>query len=141
MQNLARTALAISKTSSRLRKVAMLAEYFRALSDDDLRAAAVFFTGRPFPLTDARTLNVGGAAILRSIQEITATSDQQIHDSYLTTGDLGETVANVLAVTENGTDVSAAQVRTVFDELAAAQSAAARQQLLTDLLQKLTPLE
>src|SRR5437868_6467620 len=70
MKQLAETALAISKTSSRLKKVALLSEYFRDLPDDDLRAAAVFFTGRPFPLADARTLNVGGAALLRAIQEI-----------------------------------------------------------------------
>ena len=39
---------------------------FEPLNEDDLRAAAVFFTGRPFALTDARTLNVGWSALMNA---------------------------------------------------------------------------
>jgi DNA ligase-1 len=140
MQQLAETAVAISKTSSRLKKVALLAEYFHDLSDDDLRAAAVFFTGRPFALADARTLNVGGAALLRSIQEISGASDELVHNTYLETGDLGEAAARMLSKVEHA-QWSAAQVRGILDELAQTQGASAKQSLVTDLFRKLTPLE
>ena len=56
MHRFAETAEAIGGTSSKLKKIAFLADYLRTLSEDNLRAAAVFFTGRPFALTDARTL-------------------------------------------------------------------------------------
>src|SRR5688572_13477999 len=130
MQSLAQTAAAISKTSSRLKKIAALADYLRSLPDEDLRAAAVFFTGRPFPLTDARTLNVGWAALLRSIQLITGASDELVHNTYLETGDLGETAGRLLPdVVEP--QLSPARVRIIFDELAQLQGAAAKQALVT----------
>src|SRR5262245_44466540 len=117
MQRLAEAAIAISKTSSRLKKVALLSEYLRSLTDDDLRAAAVFFTGRPFPLTDARTLSVGWAALLRSIQEISGASDDMARDAYLVTGDLGEAAARMLSSGEHS-EWTPTQVRSVFDKLA-----------------------
>lgn len=140
MQRLAETAVAISQTSSKLKKVALLADYFRGLPDEDLRAAAVFFTGRPFPLADARTLNVGWAALLRSVQEISGASDELVHNTYLETGDLGEAAGRMLSRVEH-VQWSPAQVRTILDELASTQGAAAKQAVVTGLLRKLTPLE
>jgi DNA ligase-1 len=140
MQVLASTAAAISKLSSRLKKIALLADYLRGLPDEDLRAAAVFFTGRPFPLTDARILNVGWAALLRSVQEITGASDELVHNTYLETGDLGETAGRLLPEVAQP-QLSPARVRLVFDELAQTQGAAAKQALVTDLLRQLTPIE
>jgi DNA ligase-1 len=140
MQNLASTAAAISKTSSRLKKIALLADYLRGLPDEDLRAAAVFFTGRPFPLTDARILNVGWAALLRSVQEITEANDELVQNTYLETGDLGETAGRLLPEGVQP-QLSPARVRLVFDELAQTQGAAAKQALVTDLLRQLTPIE
>jgi DNA ligase-1 len=140
MQYLAETASSIAKTTSRLKKTTLLAEYLRGLSEEDLRAAAVFFTGRPFPLTDARTLNVGWAGLLRSIQEITGAHDKAVHNTYLETGDLGEVAARLLSrVTEP--QLTPSQVRSVLDQLAETQGAAAKQALVTNLLRQLTPLE
>lgn len=140
MQRLAETAVAISRNPSRLKKVALLAEYFHDLPDEDLRSAAVFFTGKPFPLTDARTLNVGGAALLRSIQEISGASDELVHNTYLETGDLGEAAARMLSRVVQP-KLNPAQIGVAFDELAKTPGASAKQPLVTDLLRKLTPLE
>src|SRR5437899_388075 len=90
MYRFAETAEAIAGTTSKLKKIGFLADYFRTLAEDDLRAAAVFFTGRPFALTDARTLNVGWSALVTAVQEISAASDEDIHQIYLDRGDLGE---------------------------------------------------
>src|ERR1043165_9401146 len=140
MQQLAETAVAISKTSSRLKKVALLAEYLRGLEDDDLQSSAVFFTGRLFPLADARTLNVGGAALLRSVQEISGAGDELVHNAYLETGDLGETAARLLSRVEQP-QLHPAAVQKIFDELAQTQGASAKQLLLTELVRHLPPLE
>src|SRR5262249_55725862 len=96
MKRFADTAETVSKTTSRLRKVSSLADYLRSLPDPDLRAAATFFTGRPFPLCDARTLNVGWAALMRAVQEISGASDADVHDAYLARGDLGEVTERLL---------------------------------------------
>src|SRR5689334_21857271 len=96
MRSFAETAEAIAATSSKLTKIARLADYFRSLDDDDLRAAAIFLTGRPFPLYDARTLNVGWAALGKAIQSISGASDVAMHDAYLERGDLGEVAERLL---------------------------------------------
>src|SRR6185436_11952190 len=97
MKLFAQTADAIAGTTSKLKKIAALAEYLRTLDEPDLRAAAVFFTGRPFALTDARTLNVGWSALMNAVQEISGASGEEIHQIYLDRGDLGEMAERLLA--------------------------------------------
>src|SRR5436190_15352152 len=97
MDRFAQTADAIAATASKLKKIGLLADYLRSLSGDDLRAAAVFFTGRPFALTDARTLNVGGSALVTAVQQLSGASDKAMHEAYSDRGDLGEAAENLLA--------------------------------------------
>src|SRR5262244_3000569 len=97
MRRFAETAEAIAATTSKLKKIGFLAEYFRTLPEDDLRAAAVFFTGKPFALTDARTLNVGWSALVNAVQDLSGASDEDIHQVYLDRGDLGEMAERLLA--------------------------------------------
>src|SRR5687768_8834941 len=96
MRRFAETAEDISSTRSKLAKIKLLSDYICLLPDPDLRAAAIFFTGRPFPLFDARTLNVGWAALARAIQEISGASGQAMHDAYMERADLGEVAEKLL---------------------------------------------
>jgi len=141
MRRFAETAERISQTSSKLAKTATLADYLRSLSDDDLRAAATFFTGRPFPLCDARTLNVGWAALIRAVQEIAGASDDDIHDAYLARGDLGEVAERLLPERAQRPEWTPAQVAAAFAKLAEASGAAAKQAVVTELFRGLTPVE
>src|ERR1051326_5326141 len=97
MRRFAETAEAIAGTTSKLKKIGFLADYFRTLNEDDLRAAAVFFTGKPFALTDARPLNVGWSALVNAVQDLSGASDEDIHQIYLDRGDLGELAEKLLA--------------------------------------------
>src|SRR5262245_38487276 len=140
MQRFAETADAISKTTSRLRKIALLAEYFKSLSAADLHAAATFFTGRPFPQFDARTLNVGWASLIRSVQELSGASDSAIQDAYLERGDLGEAAERLLPTLDRR-ELTPAEVEAVFHRLVEAAGTVAKQTLVTTLLRQLTPAE
>jgi DNA ligase 1 len=142
MRRFAETAEAIAQTTSKLKKIGLLASYLRELPEDDLRAAAVFFTGRPFPLTDARTLNVGWSALISAIQHISGAPDETIHAAYLDRGDLGEVAEQVLA--ERATapaDLSPASVQTRLSELVKISGSANKLPLVVDLLQSLSPAE
>src|SRR5436190_5276423 len=97
MRRFAETAESIAGTTSKLKKIGFLAGYLRTLAEDDLRAAAVFFTGKPFALTDARTLNVGWSALVNAVQDLSGASDEDIHQIYLDRGDLGELAERLLA--------------------------------------------
>src|SRR5262245_55832202 len=101
MRQFAQTADAIAATTSKLKKIAFLAEYLQTLNEDDLRGACVFFTGRPFALADARTLNVGWSALVNVVQQISGASDEDIHQIYLDRGDLGEMAERLLTAPAN----------------------------------------
>src|SRR6516225_690269 len=141
MRRFAETADAIAGTTSKLKKIGFLAGYLRDLSEEDLRAAAVFFTGRPFPLTDARTLNVGWAALMNAVQQISGASDEQIHDIYLARGDLGEMAERLLSLHQSEDRLSPSQVQSKFSDLQKISGASGKLPVLHDLLRALTPSE
>src|SRR2546426_11160546 len=136
-----KTAEAIGGTSSKLKKIAFLADYLRTLSEDNLRAAAVFFTGRPFALTDARTLNVGWSALVDAVQRISGASDEDIHQIYLERGDLGEMAERLLARHAAEASWSPSQVHGIFAELVKISGAANKVPALLDLFRSLTAPE
>src|SRR5262249_28536030 len=47
-------------TGSRLSKRRLVAEFLRSLPSDEVPCAVAFLTGRPFPVSDPRVLNVRG---------------------------------------------------------------------------------
>src|SRR5213594_3702226 len=158
MQRFADTAEAIGGTSSKLKKIAFLADYLRTLSEDNLRAAAVFFTGRPFALTDARTLNVGWSALVTAVQDLSGASDEDIHQIYLDRGDLGEMAERLLASPSGrgrGCEAQARQgeasiraeglnpatVQSKFSDLVKLSGASNKMPAVLDLLRSLAPVE
>ena len=56
-------AEAVAATTKKLEKSALLAAYLPRLSDTDLPIACRFFAGAPFPFSDERVLQVGGAVV------------------------------------------------------------------------------
>ena len=55
----------VAATTRKSEKTALLADYLRSLTPDELPIAAVFLTGRPFPEADQRATGLGWAAIIR----------------------------------------------------------------------------
>jgi DNA ligase-1 len=141
MRLFAQTANAIAGTTSKLKKIGLLAEYLRTLGEDDLRAAAVFFTGRPFALTDARTLNIGWSALMNAVQQISGASDDEIHQTYLDRGDLGEMAERLLMKHQSEGTLSPAEVQNRFAELVNISGSASKMPALLDLFRRLTPEE
>src|SRR5213594_499351 len=161
MHRFAETAEAIAGTSSKLKKIGFLADYLRTLADDDLRAAGVFFTGRPFALTDARTLNVGWSALVTAVQDLSGASDEDIHQIYLDRGDLGEMAERLLASPSGrgrGCEAREAQARqgeasiraeglnpatvqSKFSDLVKLSGASNKMPAVLDLLRSLAPVE
>jgi DNA ligase-1 len=135
------TAGAIAGTTSKLKKIGALAAYLRDLPEDDLRAAAIFFTGRPFALTDARTLNIGWSALINAVQQISGASDEQVHDIYLARGDLGEMAERLLANHHAEGSLTPSQIQMKFADLFALSGATNKLPVLLDLLRALTPEE
>src|SRR5437660_906985 len=139
MRQFAETAEAIAGTSSKLKKIGFLAGYLRMLGEEDFRAAAVFFTGRPFALTDARTLNVGWSALVNAVQDLSGASDEDIHQIYLDRGDLGEMAERLLQ--GSGEGLSPAAIQSKFSGLVKISGASNKMPAVLDLLRSLSPTE
>jgi DNA ligase-1 len=62
----------LEKTPGRLAKVAAAAEYLKRLEPDEIRDGVAFLSGRPFPVSDPRTLDIGAAAFshVRKVPQI-----------------------------------------------------------------------
>jgi DNA ligase 1 len=56
----------LEKTPSRLAKIASAAEYLKRLQPDEIRSGVSFLSGRPFPVSDPRTLDIGPSALFEA---------------------------------------------------------------------------
>ena len=58
----------LETTSSRLAKIAAAADYLRRLQPNEIRPAVAFLSGRPFPVSDPRTLDIGPGAFAHAAE-------------------------------------------------------------------------
>ena len=58
----------LEKTSSRLAKVTGAAAYLKRLEPDEIRHGVAFLSGRPFPVSDPRTLDIGPAGLYHAAE-------------------------------------------------------------------------
>src|SRR5215469_12899114 len=136
MQFFAKTAERIAATTKKLEKTAILAEYLKSTAVDNAAVAAAFFSGRPFPMWEETTLQVGGRQLWQIVSELSGKSDQELTAVYREHGDLGAVAEAVLpnkpgsnaaprsSAPEKGTGdprYSPAKVQSFFREIAAAR--------------------
>jgi DNA ligase-1 len=137
---------AAAATTKKLQKQAILAEYFRTLNDDDLRRAVRFAAGRPFPATDERVLNVGGALVSEVVLEILRLDPRAYHDLVVTSGEIGEGIAKVWDERKvdasrggaAGLSLALGDVSQGFDALASTGAWESKRSILLDLFSRCT---
>ena len=140
MLDFARTAEAIAATSSTLEKSRLLADYLRLLTPEDLRRAAIYMSGQPYGRAERRTLNLGWAAIGRVVGRLSSRRPEELSGLFLKHSDLGDWAFDALAGATHPTPTSLAEVAAALEEIRAARTAVAKQQLLEALLDRLDPL-
>jgi DNA ligase-1 len=136
----ARTAEAIGATSSTLGKARLLADYLRRLDPGDLRRAAIYMSGQPYGRAERRTLNLGWAAISRVVERLSGRDPDELRALFLRHSDLGDWAFEALAGRVHPRPTSLAEVAAALDDVTAARTAAAKQELLAALLDRLDPL-
>jgi DNA ligase 1 len=131
----------LAGTGSKLEKRALMAEYLRALPVAEAGLAALYLAGVPFPETDGRELNVGGALLSRVLAQLSGAGQPTMHAAYLRHGDLGGAAQDLLQTRSVESSLLLPEVAEAFAAIAGASKAAAKQQLTLGLLEKATPLE
>jgi len=144
MYLLAPACEAIARTTKKLEKTQIVADYLRSRSADEAAISAVFLSGRPFPAYDETTLGVGGTQLWKAVQELSGKSEAAMTAAYRRHGDLGAAAFDVLSVTHQpstGQSLNVVQVEQAFRQIAATRGAAAKFKLVRDLLAQAMPLE
>jgi len=137
------TADRIAATSKKLAKTAILAEFFRSVSVEDAAAAAVFFSGVPFPAWEETTLQVGGSILWRIVAELSGKTEAELTHSYRKHGDLGAVAEAVLPDFPELRDRPKAPSETqdFFRQISSCRRPALKAGLTRELLSSITPGE
>jgi DNA ligase-1 len=102
MRKLAETCERIAGTTKRLEKIAIVAGYLQSRSAEEAAVSAVFLSGRPFPVWEETTLQVGGRLLWRIVAELSGKSEAEMTAAYRRLGDLGA-VAGAILPADGGT--------------------------------------
>jgi DNA ligase-1 len=136
----ATTAEAIKATPAKLEKIALLRNYLASLSsDEDAALAALFFTARPFPQSDPRTLTLGWSLIRRAVLEVSRLTVADFRQTYLRYSDSGDTAEALLTGRTQPEPFLLTQAAELFAAIAAARGPAAKLDLFQSCLARLTP--
>jgi len=140
MIRLAQACERIAATAKKLEKTAIVAEYLQLRSLEEAAVSAVFLSGRPFPVWEETTLQVGGSLLWRIVAELSGKAEDDLTASYRQHGDLGA-VANAVLPHHRNPDLCVLQVERKFRAIASTRGVAAKGALVRELLSAVTPLE
>ncbi|HKS73242.1 MAG TPA: ATP-dependent DNA ligase [Terriglobales bacterium] len=140
MRRLAELCERIGATTKKLEKAGLVADYLRSCDPKEARVSAVFLSGRPFPVWEETTLQVGGASLWRLVAELSGKSEAEMTEAYRRLGDLGAVAGDVLPA-RSGSDLRPSDVQERFRAIAAARGPAAKTALVRELLSQVMPLE
>ena len=141
------TADAVKATPKKLEKIEILRAYLASLAPGDAASAAVFLTGRSFPQTDQRNLQLGWSLIKRAVLEIAGASDADFRAAYHRYADAGDAAGALLSQRSTLSSqpppapATLSDLATFFDRLAAARGPAPKLDLLRERLAALSPDE
>src|SRR6266567_5517290 len=139
MRNFAETADRIAATTKKLEKTAILADYLKSVPVVEAAVAAVFFSGRTFPMWEETTLQVGGRLLWRIVEELSGKNDAELTAAYRQHGDLGAVAGAALPEKKDdprsgGCPHPPSDLQRRFREISAARGPVAKGVLVRELL-------
>ncbi|MGA8151324.1 MAG: ATP-dependent DNA ligase [Terriglobales bacterium] len=141
MRKLAEACERIAGTTKKLEKIAAVADFFGSTPPEQTAVAAVFLSGRPFPVWEETTLQVGETLLWRLVRELSGKTEPELTAVYRQVGDLGAVAGEVLPEHSADPELSPSEVQNQFRQVAAARGPAAKGALVRQLLSQTTPLE
>ena len=132
---------AIAATPAKLEKIRLLAEYFRTLEPAQLAIASVYFTGKPFPQSDLRTIQAGWAVIHRALMAATKLNEPEFRRIASSHGDAGKTALEALQGRTAPEPFTLNESREFFESLHKARGPLAKTEILQSRFAKLSARE
>lgn len=132
----------VAATTKKLEKAALLRSFFAQLSDDDLAIAARFFAGTPFPVSDQRVLNVGGAVVRDAALQLTGVDPQVWSQLLVAEGEAGRAAQQILpGHVATVPTLTLRDVLDLYETVHAARGPSKKLPIIVAALQQMTPLE
>ncbi len=150
---IAQLAEALSITASRLTKRVLIAETItqvHAEGADHEGLFALYLAGLPFPESDSRKLNAGGALLTKAVLAVSGATDAELGVAYRRHGDLGAAAFDLLVAhgrgagpqsVSSGQGLTLGEVAEAFAGMATARTTAVRAGLVEGLLRRAAPVE
>jgi DNA ligase-1 len=131
----------IAATPAKLEKVRLLAEYLRTLSPAQLPIATVYFTGKPFPQSDLRTVQAGWAVIHRALMGATKMPEAEFRRIASSHGDAGKSALEALEGRTSPEPFTLAASYELFESLHKTRGPIGKTELLQRRLARLSARE
>src|SRR5687767_3490559 len=144
LQQFGEVAEAISATTKKLEKAALLGNYFQKLNDIDLGRAARYFAGHQFAQNDSRTTNVGGSTIGEALSQATGLSSEELAPRYVRLGDAGDTAFEAVTEAKHGIQIptiTLAETESIIARLSETRGTRNKIALLATVLHQASPME
>ena len=138
MIDFATAGSAVGSTSATLEKARILAAYFCALDDDDLRRAAVFMSGRAFSPSKRRTLGLGWATVSKAVSSVSGRDEDELSRIFREHSDIDDWAGEALEGRTQPERVSLEEVEETLEAIRTARGKT-KQAPLASLLQRLDP--
>src|ERR1044072_8054630 len=117
MREFSQTCERIAATTKKREKTTIVAEYLKSGRRDEAAVSTIFLSGRPFPVWEETTLQVGGSLLWRTVAELAGKNEKDLTASYRKLGDLGAVAGEVLP--ERKSKLHILDVEKSFGEIAA----------------------
>ncbi|HEX8898865.1 MAG TPA: ATP-dependent DNA ligase [Chthoniobacterales bacterium] len=131
----------IAATPAKLEKVRLLAEYLRTLNSAQLAIATTYFTGKPFPQNDLRTVQAGWAVIHRALMAAAKLAEPEFRQIAMSHGDAGKTAFDALEGRTAPESFSLAESRELFESLHKIRGPLGKTDLLQERFSRLSARE
>ncbi len=86
----------LEKTSAKLVKTSLIAEFIRDLSEDDLVKVIHLLQGRAYPNYEQLEIGVATQLMIKAISRATGVSEEKIEEMFKVLGDLGKVAEEVI---------------------------------------------
>jgi DNA ligase-1 len=149
MDRLAQVCENIASHASRLKKIAILADYFRTLNDEDFALAVQFLAAGPkaggaanfhlFSGEEETRLAVGGSVLRDALQAVVPWDKSLIRICYGEVGDAGETAGLLLRGISAEEELTLAAANALYQELFRARITAGKREILAAAYRRYKP--
>jgi DNA ligase-1 len=150
MDRLAVTCEDIQRHASPFEKVAILADYFKTLNDQDLALAVQFLSDGPlaraatnqtlFTVEQTSGLKIGRGVFRDALRMVTGWDKATLDICHAQVGDTGETIGLLMRGLSAGEPMSLSRADDLYQELFQANNTARRSMMLAAIFRKYQPL-